>query len=161
MDNTFYSVDQVSTMLGLHPKTMRRYIREGKLRANKVGKQYRIAGHDLSVFVEGREIDMSGIAKETVAPAPPINKIAVSAVVDIVVADEYESDRITSMVLAAANCKDPSHGKCSVNVQQIENNKKLRIMLWGDGLFVETMLSSINVYSDHNKQEEHCNELSI
>ena len=52
MDNTYFTVEQVSELLSLHPKTVQRYIREGKLRATKIGKGWRIAGHDLSVFTE-------------------------------------------------------------------------------------------------------------
>ena len=52
MEEKFYSVDDISVMLGIHPKTTRRYITEGKLRAAKLGKQYRISGHDLSMFLE-------------------------------------------------------------------------------------------------------------
>ncbi len=49
----YYTVDQVAELLNLHPKTLQRYIREGKLKATKLGKSYRITGHDLSVFTEG------------------------------------------------------------------------------------------------------------
>jgi excisionase family DNA binding protein len=56
----YYTVDQVAELLNLHPKTLQRYIREGKLKATKLGKSYRITGHDLSVFTEGTSFD-SGI----------------------------------------------------------------------------------------------------
>ena len=53
----YYTVDQVAELLNLHPKTLQRYIREGKLKATKLGKSYRITGHDLSVFTEGTSFD--------------------------------------------------------------------------------------------------------
>ena len=53
MQETYYTVEQIAQMLQMHPKTVQRYIREGKLRAVKVGKGWRIGGHDLSVFTEG------------------------------------------------------------------------------------------------------------
>ena len=31
----------------MHPKTIQKYIREGKLRAAKVGKSWRVTGHDI------------------------------------------------------------------------------------------------------------------
>lgn len=142
MDNKFYSVDQVSEMLGLHPKTTRRYIREGKLRANKVGKQYRITGHDLSTFVEGNDMSIA----ETKRPAAfqtKTKKITVSAVVDILVEDEYEADRISGIALAVTHSKDPAYGKSTINVQQYAGDNKLRIMLWGTVQFVEAMLGCL------------------
>jgi excisionase family DNA binding protein len=42
------SVDQVAGQLGLHVRTVRRYVREGRLRAVRIGKQYRIAATDLA-----------------------------------------------------------------------------------------------------------------
>lgn len=145
MDNKFYSVDQVSAMLGLHPKTTRRYIREGKLRAKKMGKQYRITGHDLSIFVEGRDINI-GEAHELSALHTKTDKITVSAVVDILVEDEYEADRISGMALAVTHSKDPAYGKSTINVQQYAGDNKLRIMLWGTAKFVEAMLGCLSVF---------------
>jgi len=52
MTREYYTVEQISEMLNIHPKTIRRYIREGRLHATKIGKSWRITGHDLSVFVE-------------------------------------------------------------------------------------------------------------
>ena len=52
MNETYYSVEQVAQMLHMHPKTIQRYIREGRLRAAKIGKSWHISGHDLSSFVE-------------------------------------------------------------------------------------------------------------
>ena len=52
MNKDYYSVEQISDMLDIHPKTIQRYIREGRLRATKIGKSWRVTGHDLSVFIE-------------------------------------------------------------------------------------------------------------
>ena len=43
MIEDYYTVEQISTMLKIHPKTVQRYIREGKLRATKIGKGWRVA----------------------------------------------------------------------------------------------------------------------
>ena len=42
-----YSVEQVANRLGLNVRTVRGYIREGRLSAVRIGKQYRIAAEDL------------------------------------------------------------------------------------------------------------------
>lgn len=147
MDNIYYTVERVSEMLGLHPKTIRRYIREGKLRANKVGKQYRIGGHDLSLFVEGHGIDISAWNERNL-PESNSNSISVSAVVDINVHDKDEADRISNTLIAAMNSKDPAYGKSTLNVQHINNGKKIRVLLWGTVCFTETMLGCISVLED-------------
>ena len=48
MEKFLYSVEKVSELLGVHQKTVLRYIKEGNLKANKVGGRWRIHGNDLS-----------------------------------------------------------------------------------------------------------------
>jgi excisionase family DNA binding protein len=47
---TLLSVDQVAGQLGMHVRTVRRYVREGRLKAVRIGKQYRIAASDLATL---------------------------------------------------------------------------------------------------------------
>ncbi|MGE5495922.1 MAG: helix-turn-helix domain-containing protein [Burkholderiales bacterium] len=143
MEDKWYSVEQVADMLRLHPKTLRRYIAEGKLRASKLGKQYRISGHDLSIFIEGR--GTGGFETEEAKPA-----IDVSAVVDITPSGKDEADRIESMLLAALNSKDPSYGLSSANIQRSADKNKLRVMLWGTPAFITTMLECISALSSQD-----------
>ena len=42
-----YSVEQVAAQLGLHVRTVRNYVRDGRLKAVRIGKQYRIAREHL------------------------------------------------------------------------------------------------------------------
>lgn len=143
MDEKWFSVEQAADMLRLHPKTLRRYITEGKLRASKVGKQYRISGHDLSIFVEGRD---EYADSEEFTPS-----VEVSAVVDIAVRGRAEADRIESMLIAALNSKDPSYGASSANVQRSAGGGKVRIMLWGTPQFITAMLECISALSGNNE----------
>lgn len=47
MSGELYTVEQAAERLKLHPKTVLRMIHEGRLKAARLGKAYRIAGHDL------------------------------------------------------------------------------------------------------------------
>jgi excisionase family DNA binding protein len=143
MDEKWYSVEQVAGLLRLHPKTLRRYITEGKLRASKLGKQYRISGHDLSVFTERRGISGIWAHEET-----PERGVEVSAVVDITLSGRDESDRTESMLLAALNSKDPSYGPSSANIQRSADERKLRVMLWGAPVFITAMLECITALNN-------------
>ena len=44
------SVFEIAKRLKLHVKTVRNYVREGRLKAVRIGKQYRIARADLEAF---------------------------------------------------------------------------------------------------------------
>ncbi|HNX15720.1 MAG TPA: helix-turn-helix domain-containing protein, partial [Oscillospiraceae bacterium] len=98
MPETYYTVDKISEMLSFHPKTIQRYIREGKLRANKVGKSWRVTGHDLSVFLEQNRPE-----KETEEPLEL--RVEVSAVIDMDVFDPEEATRISNLLNGAVNSK--------------------------------------------------------
>ena len=50
MRQDLYSAEQVADRLGLHVRTVRNYVREGRLKAVRIGKQYRIAGEDLAAL---------------------------------------------------------------------------------------------------------------
>jgi len=54
MDN-FYNVNQSAFIMKVHPLTVRRYIREGRLKAVKLGGNVRIKEHDLQNFMKDFE----------------------------------------------------------------------------------------------------------
>ena len=45
--NKIYTVPQVAEILGIHPETLKRYIREGKIRAKRIGHGYKILGQEI------------------------------------------------------------------------------------------------------------------
>ena len=46
-----YSLDQVAERLGLHVRTVRGYVRTGRLKAIRIGKQYRVAREELESII--------------------------------------------------------------------------------------------------------------
>ncbi len=50
MSQDLFSVMDIATRLNLHVKTVRNYVREGRLKATRIGKQYRISRADLEAF---------------------------------------------------------------------------------------------------------------
>ena len=50
MSEEVYTVEQFAERLKLHPKTVLRFIRDGRLRAVKVGKSYRILRSDMEAM---------------------------------------------------------------------------------------------------------------
>ena len=48
----YYTVAQAAIVLKVHPLTVRRYVREGKLKASRVGGNVRIAVSDLKTFIQ-------------------------------------------------------------------------------------------------------------
>lgn len=155
MENQFYTIDKIAEILGMHHKTIRKFITEGKLGANKVGKQWRISGHDLSVFMEKNNVSINnkkiseesnidfvtnGELKDTIK-----QKVNVSTVVDINDVDKEEYFRISNTLIALMNCKDSEMEKSTINMKYDEKVNRLRVLLWGNVRFIEGMLSSISM----------------
>lgn len=51
----YYTIEEVAKMLKVVYLTVYRWIQDGKLRAYKAGKQYRISGTDLDKFMERKK----------------------------------------------------------------------------------------------------------
>lgn len=148
MFEKYYTVEQAAELLKMHIKTVQRYIREGKLRANKVGKSWRITGHDLSIFAEGTQ-------EHAKSPQPlenqPLERVMISAVADIQATGREDAIRIMNTLTAVMNVKPPEYGVSSLTVQYLEPERKIRIMLWGNLSFMDAMISYIAVLTEEGQ----------
>jgi excisionase family DNA binding protein len=55
-DKELLTTEDIAQYLGYHIRTIRLYVREGKLPAIKVGREYRIRREDFEKFLEERKI---------------------------------------------------------------------------------------------------------
>ncbi|MHA6627525.1 helix-turn-helix domain-containing protein [Pseudonocardia sichuanensis] len=85
MQQDWYSVEQVADRLGLHVRTVRSYVRDGRLEAVRIGKQYRIARADLEALT-GRPT------------AAPTRGVQVTSIVDVDAVDAPEAERIAGVL---------------------------------------------------------------
>lgn len=147
MYKEYYTVEQISDLLDIHPKTIQRYIREGKLRASKIGKSWRITGHDLSNFTE------TDSNKAPVVESQQIRKIIASSVIDIVTDGKEDAIRILNMLTASLNAKPSEYGQSSMQSQYIERENMVRVTLWGEIHFMATMMDTITALTEQNREE--------
>lgn len=56
----FYSIDEVADYLGVSHRTIRRWIKDGKLRAHRFGRTVRTSCNDLEDFIARHEIRSDG-----------------------------------------------------------------------------------------------------
>jgi excisionase family DNA binding protein len=63
MQAEFMSLHEVADTLGVDVQTVRRWIKSGRLRAFKPGKDYRITERDLEEFLRAREVRPKGQAE--------------------------------------------------------------------------------------------------
>ncbi|MEO3856019.1 helix-turn-helix domain-containing protein [Acrocarpospora sp. B8E8] len=125
MEQAPYSVEQVAGLLGLHVKTVRGYVRDGKLKAVRIGKQYRIAREDLEAF--------TGHAVE-----PPARESArrhrhadVSSIVRIDAISTEAANRLTTMLTAMAGSRPGDGGPLRVESVYDEERAAMKIIILG------------------------------
>ena len=61
-----------------------------------------------------------------------------------------EQKRISNMLLALMNSKDSKTSNSTINIKYYKNNKNLKVMLWGDIEFTNTMLDFIATITKTN-----------
>jgi excisionase family DNA binding protein len=145
MPTNLYTADEVAALLNLHVKTVRRYVRDGRLKARRIGKEYRIARADLDAF-----------AGETRAPDKPVARtrhVIASSVVDVDAISPDESHRITTMVMASLNSRKGEPDFPRVDTIYYEEQAKLRITITASPVLTCELLRMINALleSGHGK----------
>jgi excisionase family DNA binding protein len=96
MPQELFSVFEVAARLNLHVKTVRSYVREGRLKATRIGKQYRISRADLEAFTGHPVLPTEReLAKRH-------RHIEVSSIVQVDAIGPEESERLASSLSAFA-----------------------------------------------------------
>ncbi|OKJ08332.1 helix-turn-helix domain-containing protein [Kitasatospora sp. CB01950] len=131
----FYSVEDVAELLGLHVKTVRGYVRDGKLKAVRIGKQYRIARAEVEAFTGG------GAA----GPSRAEVSAEVSAVVQVDGLGRGDADRLVTAVLAAAGAWSSGESRpLWVQAVRDESRGALRFVVLGPPRRVGDVLGLID-----------------
>ncbi|MFI0975524.1 helix-turn-helix domain-containing protein [Streptomyces sp. NPDC021093] len=148
MTQQFYSVDQVAGLLGLHVKTVRAYIREGRLRATRIGKQYRIAREDLEAFSGGPVSPAAPVS----APAPVhrARHVEVSSIVQIDSIGPDEVSRLSNALMATVGGRHGSRGegpyedRVRVETVHDEERASLKVIVLGGPAVTADLLKIID-----------------
>lgn len=119
----YYSVDQVAELLDLHVKTVRAYVREGRLAATRIGKQYRIHRKDLAEFTGGDPED--GATSNTSPHAEA------STVVQIDDVDRDMVDRLSAMLTSVVAGPPGDGARTHIQVLHDPERARARLVLVG------------------------------
>ncbi|WP_229402098.1 helix-turn-helix domain-containing protein [Micromonospora okii] len=139
MSNDMYSVEQVADLLGLHVRTVRGYIRTGRLRAARIGKQYRIARADLDALT-GRDRPPSA--------APGGASVEVSSIVQVDGVDRAVADRLGTFVLAGVNTNHDPARPLRVQTVYDEERSRMKIVILGDPAATADLLRLLDAVLD-------------
>ena len=135
MPHHLFTADEIAARLNLHVKTVRRYIREGRLKAKRIGKEYRVAAPDLD--------DFAGIAGLPGSAATARHLIA-STIVDIDGISQEESDRVTTLLMAALNTRRGEPEVPRADCIYFPDRGRLRISITADPVLTSELLRTID-----------------
>lgn len=138
MPPDFYSVEQIAERLGLHVRTVRNYVREGRLRAVRIGKQYRIAREDLEA--------MTGRPAAALEPEPVLRErhVEVSSIVEIDAVSPDTASRVTNLLGGAYNGRRAGDEPLRIETIYDAERARMKIILVGG---METTASFFKVIS--------------
>ena len=120
-----YSVEQVAERLGLHVRTVRSYVRDGRLKAVRIGKQYRIAPEDLAALT-GRPV-----AELDPQPVRRHRHVEVSSIVEIDAISPETANRVTNLIMGAANGRGQQEQPLRLQTIYDAERARLKIILVG------------------------------
>ncbi|MGI5489053.1 helix-turn-helix domain-containing protein [Microtetraspora malaysiensis] len=125
MAQQYYSVDQVAELLDLHVRTVRGYVRDGRLKATRIGKQYRITREDLEVFTGG------SAPSSSLSPSPAATRAEVSGIVQIDGIDRDAASRLANALIATVN-SPRTDVRLHVQTVYDEQRAALKVVILGD-----------------------------
>lgn len=122
MNKDLYSIVEVADLLGLHVKTVRNYIHEGRLQSTRVGKQFRVSRADLDAFT-------GGALNAGQAVRAPV-ETEVSSVVEISGINSENAQRISNVIMAVVKGRDESQ-PLKIQAVHYESRARLKVIILG------------------------------
>ncbi|CAD5265961.1 Excisionase [Bosea sp. 62] len=134
MSDGLVTVEQAAAELNLHPKTVLRYIREGRLPATRVGKSYRIARSRLDAF--------AGLASGRPEPGTAARATCILDIPDIAV---ERAERIATFLQAVALTGDADTPPLHLSTAFDPQARSLKVVLIGDPADVGRLLEMLQM----------------
>lgn len=140
MDQELYSVEQIAGLLNLHVRTVRNYVREGRLKAVRIGKQYRIAREDLEAMT-GRPA--STFESESVRRH---RHVEVSSIIEIDAISQETAIRLVNALTSMPKGRLESDQPFRVETIYNEERARLKVILTGSIPTVSSFQNFIAFY---------------
>ena len=118
-DAGYLTVTEVARRLKLHPRTILRFIRDGRLKATQVGRGYRIRPGDLA-------------ALEGVTEAPRETRPSATVAVDLGDVDPEGARRWTAALNGAFHARTGDAPRLSLDVVHDPVSRRLKVLMTGE-----------------------------
>lgn len=146
MNIKLYSISELSKILDLHPKTILRFIKEGKLEAQKIGRTWKVSEDNLKLFCHGelsnKQADLPSVDYSTLS-----DRISISAVIEIKEQNSEEATRISNSILAMLNSDRDADGKSHFNFFYYPEIEKAKYVFYGSPEFIGRIIDTFKILS--------------
>ncbi|MBB5791004.1 helix-turn-helix domain-containing protein [Jiangella mangrovi] len=139
---TLYSAEDVAELLGLHVRTVRAYVRDGRLPAVRIGKQYRIAPEDVDALTGGRT---SAVRPQAPAPA---RRVEVTAVVQVEGVDQTAMSRLSTLVTAAVGGRSGDGPRLHLETVYDPQRQSLKIVAIGGAEDTAAVVGLVGTFAE-------------
>jgi excisionase family DNA binding protein len=129
-ESRLYSLEQVAERLGLQVRTVRSYVRSGRLKAIRIGKQYRVTRESLE--------DLTGAAPQEAVPRH--RQVEVSSVIQVDAVSVETAGRVTNHIVGAAKATYDDGSPLRVETIYDEERSQLKVIVIG------SLLHAANVF---------------
>jgi len=136
MSEIFRSVEHAAQRLTVHPKTVLRFIRDGRLRATRIGKSWRILESDLDAF--------AGVP----VTAPTGEQARVTAIADLPGVSAETARRLASALQTLAISRPPGSPSLQLETAYDPERSYLKVVTIGGIQDVATLLQSLNAFAE-------------
>jgi excisionase family DNA binding protein len=153
MSEEVYTVEQFAERLKLHPKTVLRFIKDGRLRAVKVGKSYRILRTDMEAMTTGFSPEDYRGAVETAYRAVLEKRRArsdarVTSIVDLPDVAPDLAERMARTLPAARTAQTAHADAMTIEVIYDPPRRHLKVLIVGSPGDTAAMLKMIEVLAE-------------
>ena len=145
LSKKIFTVDEVAQILDMHPRTIRRYIKDGNLAAHKLGGQWRIHEEDLirvmdePSFREKKDDKSNSNLKSFIDGDHSIDKgkIQICTIIDYYVTSAEEAKSICNSIIDVVNKADK---EIKFEYSYDSSSSKARFTLWGHPKMISNVL---------------------
>lgn len=137
-DKDIYTTNEVAEMFGVTTRTIRNYLKDGRLQGRKIGGSWRFSQEDLENFI-ATETDDSSLYNELLADGINTTRLEYNVFVG-----ETDPQKIIDHVTANFNLYQTSikhEAKLSLFISLV-NSKLIRIKLVGESKYIDDFVSA-------------------
>src|ERR1700761_5708676 len=149
MSEEVYTVEQFAERLKLHPKTVLRFIKDGRLRAVKVGKSYRILRTEMEATMTGYSPEefrgLTEAFRGRLAKRVAQSDARVTSIVDLAGIAPDLAERMARMLPAARTGQAAHADDMNIEVIYDPPRRHLKVLIVGSPGDTAAMLKMVEV----------------